>query len=186
MRHCAQGIRAFLRAYYHVKSADWKANKPFALASWAAEELARMPTYYIMDLQRNMAETVAPDMPSAGEITRCGWLTEGELSVYSEAFARTGFQGGLNWYRCATAAKYAAELQMFSGRTIDVPSMFIAGASDWGPWQKPGDLEKMRSGACTRMIGCHMVEGAGHWVQQEQPGATANLLASFLRGLKNS
>jgi pimeloyl-ACP methyl ester carboxylesterase len=181
MRDCPQGIRAFLRAYYHVKSADWPANKPEPLRSWAEEEFAKLPTYYIMDLDRNMAETVAPDMPSAAQIAACRWLPDAELAVYSEAFGRTGFQGGLNWYRCATAPRYAAELQVFSGRTIDVPSVFIAGASDWGPLQKPGDLDKMQSSACTRMLGCHFVDGAGHWVQQEQPAETTRLLLDFLR-----
>ncbi|MGE5793922.1 MAG: alpha/beta fold hydrolase [Bacteroidota bacterium] len=181
MRDCPQGIHAFLRAYYHVKSADWPANKPEPLRSWAAEEFAKLPTYYIMDLDKNMAETVAPDMPSAAQIAACRWLPDPELAVYSEAFGRTGFQGGLNWYRCATAARYAAELQVFSGRTIDVPSIFIAGASDWGPQQKPGDLDKMQSSACTRMLGCYFVDGAGHWVQQEQPADTTRLLLDFLR-----
>jgi pimeloyl-ACP methyl ester carboxylesterase len=181
MRNCAQGIHAFLRAYYHVKSADWPANRPFALRSWAAEELAKMPTYYIMDRDRNMAETVAPDMPTAEAIARCRWLTDDELRVYSEAFARTGFQGGLNWYRCATDPRFAAELQVFSGRTIDVPATFIAGASDWGPFQKPGELEKMAQVACSRFLGTHFVSGAGHWVQQEQPEETARLLLDFLR-----
>jgi pimeloyl-ACP methyl ester carboxylesterase len=181
MRDCPQGIHAFLRAYYHVKSADWPANKPEPLRSWAAEEFAKLPTYYIMDLDRNMAETVAPDMPSAAQIAACRWLPDAELAIYGEAFGRTGFQGGLNWYRCATAPRYAAELQVFSGRTIDVPSIFIAGASDWGPLQKPGDLDKMQSSACTRMLGCHFVDGAGHWVQQEQPAETTRLLLDFLR-----
>ena len=181
MRDCPQGIHAFLRAYYHVKSADWPANKPEPLRSWAAEEFAKLPTYYIMDLDKNMAETVAPDMPSAAQIAACRWLPDPELAVYSEAFGRTGFQGGLNWYRCATAPRYAAELQVFSGRTIDVPSVFIAGASDWGPLQKPGDLDKMQSSACTRMLGCYFVDGAGHWVQQEQPADTTRLLLDCLR-----
>ncbi len=52
---------------------------------------------------------------------------------------------------------------MFSGRTIDVPSLFIAGKSAWGVYQNPGDLEKMQSTACTRMLGVHLVDGAGHW-----------------------
>jgi len=181
MRNCPQGIHAFLRAYYHVKSADWPQNRPEPLRAWAAEEFARLPTYYIMDLGKNMAETVAPDMPSAAEIAACRWLPDAELAVYSEAFGRTGFQGGLNWYRCATSPRFAADLQVFSGRTIDVPSVFISGRSDWGPLQKPGDLEKMRSSACTRLLGCHFIDGAGHWVQQEQPEETTRLLLEFLR-----
>ena len=85
----------FLRAYYHHKSADWKANKPFELKGWTAEELAKMPTYYIMDLADGMAETVAKEMPSAAEIAANTWLTERELKVYSDEYERNGFQGGL-------------------------------------------------------------------------------------------
>jgi len=181
MRDSPQGLHAFLRAYYHVKSADWPQNKPEPLRARTAEEFARLPTYYIMDRDRNMAETVAPDMPSAAQIAACRWLPDDELRVYSDAYARTGFQGGLNWYRCATDPRFAVELQIFSGRTIDQPSVFIAGAADWGPLQKPGDLEAMQTRACTRMLGCHMVDGAGHWVQQEQPEATTRLLLDFLR-----
>ncbi len=181
MRNCPQGVHAFLRAYYHYKSADWKQNQPFRLASWSAEELAKMPTYYIMDLDKGMAESVAPEMPSADEIAACKWLTDSELSVYSTEYARNGFQGGLQWYRCRTGEKYVAELQIFSGRTIDVPSMFIAGKSDWGVYQRPGDVDTMQTRACTQMRGCHLIEGAGHWVQQEQPEPVSRLLVEFLR-----
>ncbi len=181
MRECAQGLHAFLRAYYHYKSADWKQNQPHPLKSWNAEELAKLPTYYVMDLDQGMAQTVAAEKPSAAEIAACEWLPERELAVYSTEYARTGFQGGLQWYRCATSGKYTAELQTFSGRTIDVPSCFIAGKSDWGVYQKPGDFEKMQSAACTQMRGCHLVDGAGHWVQQEQPQEVSKLLLHFLR-----
>jgi pimeloyl-ACP methyl ester carboxylesterase len=181
MRDCAQGVHAFLRAYYHYKSADWAGNKPYRLASWSAQELAKLPTYYIMQLDQDMAETVAPYMPSAAEIAACTWLPEDELFVYSTEFARTGFQGGLQWYRCRTENVLAGELEIFSGRTIDVPSCFISGASDWGVYQRPGDFEAMQRKACTRMLGCHLVPGAGHWVQQEQPEAVSRLLSEFLK-----
>jgi pimeloyl-ACP methyl ester carboxylesterase len=74
-----------------------------------------------------------------------------------------------------------AELKGFSGRTIDVPSAFIGGASDWGVQQRPGALEKMNGTACTRMLGVHLVDGAGHWVQQEQPQKVSEVLVEFLR-----
>ena len=73
-------------------------------------------------------------------------------------------------------------MHTFSGRTIDVPSMFIAGKSDWGVYQTPGAAESMRSTACTRMVGFYLVDGAGHWVQQEQPEKVSELLAQFLQG----
>ena len=180
MRNCAQGVHDFLRAYYHVKSADWRGNQPFPLRSWSAEELAKLPTYYIMDLDRDMPATVAPEMPSPREIAQCRWLSERELAVYSGEFRRTGFQGGLQWYRCRTDGRHASELALFSGRTIDVPSVFIAGQSDWGIYQAPGSLERMQKRACTQMRGCDLIDGAGHWVQQEQPERVSELLIQFL------
>ncbi|MHC4558249.1 MAG: alpha/beta fold hydrolase [Planctomycetota bacterium] len=184
MKNCPQDIHDFLRAYYHFKSADWKQNKPFRLKSWSANELAKMPTYYIMDLDKGMAETVFEEMPSAVEIAACKWLSDEELRVYSSEFARTGFQGGLNWYRCGKDAEYRAELQMFSGLKITVPSCFIAGANDWGVYQSPGSLERMKQNACTNMLGVHLVEGAGHWVQQEKPKEVSKLLIQFLQRVR--
>jgi pimeloyl-ACP methyl ester carboxylesterase len=179
MRDCPQGVHAFLRAYFHMKSADWSRNEPFPLSSWTADELAKMPAYYIMDLDKDMVATVATEMPSAEQIATCRWLPDSELSVYSAEYGRTGFQGGLNWYRWTSGA-YDAELQLFSGRTIDVPAMFIAGKSDWGIFQVPGSIERMQNSACTRMLGCHLIDGAGHWVQQEQPEQVSQLLVQFL------
>jgi pimeloyl-ACP methyl ester carboxylesterase len=180
MWRAPQGLHDFLRAYYHHKSADWAGNKPFRLNAWTAEDVAQMPTYYIMDLNRTMPETVAEEMPSAAEIAACRWLTEAELAVYAAEYERNGFQGGLNWYRCGTSGIDAAELVLYSGRTLDVPSCFIAGASDWGTYQRPGSMEAMRDRACTDFRGVHLVEGAGHWVQQEQPEETVRLLTAFL------
>ena len=180
MHDCPQGVHAFLRGYFHYKSADWTDNKPFRLKSWTAGELAKMPTYYIMDLHKNMAETVAAEMPSPAEIAACRWLPESELAVYATEYGRTGFQGGLQWYRRGTGGIDTAELQLFSRRTIDVPSIFIAGKSDWGTYQRPGNFERMQESVCTRMLGCHLIDGAGHWVQQEQPERVSELLIEFL------
>jgi pimeloyl-ACP methyl ester carboxylesterase len=115
-----------------------------------------------------MAETVAKEMPSASEIAGNKWLP----------------QGGLQWYRCTPSGRNAAELQIFAGRTIDVPSCFIAGKSDWGIYQRPGGaMITMQKGVLTNMRGCHLVDGAGHWVQQEQPEKVSALLLDFLKQL---
>src|SRR5690242_2709852 len=181
MWRCRQGVHAFLRAYYHHKSADWRQNEPFRLAGWTAEDLAKMPTYYIMDLHETMPETVAHVMPSTAEIAACQWLPDHELAVYAAEYQRNSFAGGLQWYRRGTSGLDAAELQLFARRTIDVPSMFIAGKSDWGTYQRPGAFERMQEMACTNMRGCHLIEGAGHWVQQEQAVRVNALLLQFLR-----
>src|SRR5690242_3207220 len=143
-----------------------------------------MPTYYIMDVDRDMAQTVAVEMPSPEAVKACAWLPDHELCIYSDEYTRTGFQGGLQWYRCRTQGVGYRELQVFHSRTIDIPSMFIAGVSDWGIYQTPGAIERMRDRAFTDMRGCHLLDGAGHWVQQEQPGKVADLLLSFLGGLQ--
>jgi len=183
MLYAPQGLHAFFRAYYHYKSAAWKENKPFRLKARTAEELAKMPTYYVMDADKGMAANVAPYIPSAAEIAACRWLTEDEVAVYAAEYARTEFNGALQGYRVRRGndPKSLAEMHTFSGRTIDVPSMYIAGASDWGTYQTPGAEEAMRTKACTRMVGFHLVDGAGHWVQQEQPQKTAELFLEFLK-----
>ena len=176
-----QGVHDFLRAYYHHKSADWKANTPFELSGWTAGELAKMPTYYIMDMAEGMAETVAREMPDAAQIAANKWLPDSELDIYSDEYRRTGFQGGLNWYRVRTGGRIMGELEAFTGRTIDVPATFIAGKSDWGIYQTPGAIKRMQQHACTRMNEIHLIDGAGHWVQQERPNEVNRLLLEFLR-----
>ena len=141
MHRAPQGVHDFLRAYYHHKSADWKDNQPYPLQSWSADEIAKLPTYYVMDLAKDMAATVAEEMPSAAEIAANKWLPDSELAFYSAEYARTGFQGGLQWYRCGTSGAFVPELQTWSGRTIDVPSAFISGKQDWGTYQRPGVFE---------------------------------------------
>ncbi|GHD56180.1 alpha/beta hydrolase [Thalassobaculum fulvum] len=180
MRNCPEGIHAFLRAYFHMKSADWTANQPHRLEAWRADEIARLPTYYVMDLEADMPATVRPEMPSAEAIAGCRWLPDEALAVYAEEYGRIGFQGGLQWYRVVTGGHWGRELKTFAGRTIDVPSAFIAGASDWGIYQKPGDFERMQNGAMTDLRGVHVLDGAGHWVQQEQADKVSGLLVDFL------
>ena len=183
MLNCPQGVHNFLRAYYHHKSADWKQNKPFRLDAWTANELAKLPKYYIMDLDQTMPQAVATEMPTANQIENCHWLTEKELMVYSGIFKRTGFQGGLQWYRCSTKGYFEADLREFVGKAIEIPSCFIAGENDWGVYQRPGAFETMQSSALSDLRGCYLVENAGHWVQQEQPLDVSQHLLRFLTTL---
>jgi pimeloyl-ACP methyl ester carboxylesterase len=183
MLHAPQGLHNFFRAYYFYKSADYEGNKPHPLKARAAEEMAQIPHYYVMLKDRGMAENIAPMMPSASYIAKCKWLTEPEVDVYAGEYGRTGFTGALQGYRVRRGSdpKSLAELLTFSGNTIDVPSMYIAGKCDWGVYQTPGAVEKMQSTACTRMVGFHLLDGAGHWVQQEQPEQVSALLIAFLK-----
>ncbi len=180
MWRAPQGLHAFLRAYFHVKSGDWVGNDPVPLEGPAAAEFARLPTYYVMDRAEGMAATVAPFMPSPAEVAACRWLPESDLAVFAAEYGRTGFQGGLQGYRCRTEAAHIAELRPFAGRTIDVPTAFIAGARDWGVHQSPGALDTMATRACSRFEGVRLIPGAGHWVQQEAAEAVVEALLEFL------
>jgi pimeloyl-ACP methyl ester carboxylesterase len=173
-----QGVHDFLRAYYHMKSGDWAANKPFPLANNSASEMAKLPRYYVMDLDKGMAESVAPEMPSASQIAACQWLTDDELRVYSSEYGRTGFQGGLQSYRIGRTPRLAAETQLFAGRTIDVPALFLSGKADWGVYQRAGSLDGMKR-SCTKFEGVELIDGAGHWVQQEKAAAVAARVTAF-------
>ena len=72
-------------------------------------------------------------------------------------------------------------MRLFSGRTIDVPSLFIGGKSDWGTYSAPGAVDLMRTKATTRMGGIELIDDAGHWIQQEQPGRLSALLLAFIK-----
>jgi pimeloyl-ACP methyl ester carboxylesterase len=188
MLHAPQGLHDFFRAYYFSKSADNKGNQPHPLKARTAEEMAQIPTYYVMEKDKGMAATAAAFMPPADYIAKCQWLTEAEVDVYATEYRRTGFTGALQGYRVRRGSdpKSIGEMQTFSGRTIDVPSQFIAGKSDWGVYQTPGAADKMRNNACTRMAGFHLIDGAGHWVQQEQSERVTALLIQFLRDYTKS
>ncbi|MGW1712561.1 alpha/beta fold hydrolase [Streptomyces sp. NPDC002156] len=181
-----QGMHDFLRAYFHVKSADWQANqsnRPHDMGRTDAETLARLPHYYVLPLGVGMPAAVGPEMPTPKEVASCEWLPDEELAVYTGEFSRTGFQGGLQWYRCLTGEREIDTLRLFGGRTIDVPSGFIAGDSDWAVHQVSGAFAAMQQRACTQMLACDVVPGAGHWVQQEQPRVVLELLLRFLERL---
>ncbi|MFT4714544.1 MAG: pimeloyl-ACP methyl ester carboxylesterase [Candidatus Azotimanducaceae bacterium] len=174
-----QGLIEFLCGYYFLKSGVFSGNKPFPLSGWSAEQLAKLPRYYVMDLGKTMPETVANMMLEAMPTGMPRWLSEDVVSVYAETYQRTGFQGGLNWYRCSISTEFNQELRIFAGRKIEVPAIFIAGQADWGIHQSPGQLKKMLEKACTDMTILPFIDNAGHWVQQEQPEVVNGLLVNF-------
>ena len=117
----------------------------------------------------------------AAEIAANKWLPDSELAFYSAEYQRTGFQGGLQWYRCGTSGAFIAGIADLVRPHHRRALRFISGKQDWGTYQRPGVFEAMQTKACTNMIGCHLVDGAGHWVQQEQPAEVSRLLLAFLR-----
>ena len=106
------------------------------------------------------------------------WLTPADLDHYASVFSRTGFTGGLNWYRNFDRNwRLTPEL---AGARVEVPALFIAGAGD--PVLGMAPLDPMRRWV-TDLRGVVVVPGAGHWVQQERPRAVNTALLEFLAGL---
>ena len=175
------GLKAFLRAYYHMKSGDWKGNEPFQLSDWNASQLSQLPFYYVMEASKTMAETVASEMPSEKEIQECEWLTDIELDFYVKEYSRSSFQGGLNCYWNTTQSNFIERLLEYKDHQINVPSAFIAGKMDWGVFQVPGALKKMEEEICSSFLGTTLIPGAGHWVQQENPKEVIRLLGEFIK-----
>ncbi|KAF2652563.1 alpha/beta-hydrolase [Lophiostoma macrostomum CBS 122681] len=178
-----QGLEAFLRGYIHVKSADWDQNKPHPLEGWKASELAKMPYYYIMPLHKSMSEVIESMMETEDASKTKRWLSDADLAVYVQEWTRTGFQGGLNWYRTSTdPVRTGVDLALFSGRKIECPATFISGSQDWGNYQEPGAIENFPN-SCTQFKGVTLIDGAGHWPQQEQPEKVTEAVLQFLESL---
>jgi pimeloyl-ACP methyl ester carboxylesterase len=174
-------ISSFLNAYFYAKSAGWSGNRPHPLENLRAESLAQLPTYYVMNLGETMPETVAAYMADA-ENPACPWLSPDDLAVYGEEYSRTGFQGGLNWYRArldGIGTASAAFADRFAGSRIKGPGCYIAGKSDWGMHQTPGVFDAMPA-AFEDWRGARLIDRAGHWVQQEQPQEVILRLRKFL------
>lgn len=107
------------------------------------------------------------------------WLTEAEFAVFVDTFERTGFTGGLNYYRAMERTWEVTE--PLAGRTIDCPSLFLTGSEDLVRKFMPGDR---LDSVLTDLRDVVVVEGAGHWIQQERPAEVNAALLKFLGGLE--
>ncbi|MFI4992324.1 MAG: alpha/beta fold hydrolase [Solirubrobacterales bacterium] len=106
------------------------------------------------------------------------WLSEQELGVYVEAFQRTGFTGGLNWYRNIDRNwELTADAV---GRRLEQPALFLTGERDPVRLFMPAAA---MHGSVTDLRAEIVVPGAGHWVQQQEPAAVNEALLGFLAEL---
>ena len=106
------------------------------------------------------------------------WLSEQELAVYVAAFERTGFTGGLNWYRNIDRNwELTADV---AERHVEQPAMFLTGELD--PVRRFMPAEAMH-GRVDDLRAEIVVAGAGHWVQQQAPREVNAALLEFFAGL---
>jgi pimeloyl-ACP methyl ester carboxylesterase len=115
-------------------------------------------------------------LPQPAELP--GWLSTEELDHYVAEFRRTGFTGGLNWYRNFDRNWRLTE--HLAGAEVTVPSLFIGGSDDPVLVMSPPEAAEQW---LTDHRGTVLVEGAGHWVQQEAPDQVNAALLSFIADL---
>jgi epoxide hydrolase A/B len=108
------------------------------------------------------------------------WQSEEELDVFVRAFTETGFTGGLNYYR--NLDRNWALTEYLAGRTIDQPSMFLTGSEDLvGRFMSSENITSVLTDLREKVV----IDGAGHWIQQERPAEVNAALLNFLAKLPN-
>ncbi len=107
------------------------------------------------------------------------WLPRTQLQACAEAFSRSGFRGGLNFYRCMDRNREL--LAGFQGRQVAVPALYLVGERDTG-LSMPGmrDIIARMPALVPQLEGSATVPGAGHWLQQESPAEVNAALLRFL------
>jgi pimeloyl-ACP methyl ester carboxylesterase len=135
-------------------------------------------------------EAAQPVVPQGGGIldivpppqTLPPWLTEQDIDYYTSEFERTGFSGGLNWYR--TIEKSWELTAAWTGALVHTPALYIAGERD-AVVSFPGsqDLIANLRIFVPNLRGTLLLPGCGHWTQQERPTEVNAALIEFLKDL---
>ena len=113
-------------------------------------------------------------------VTLPDWLSEADIAYFADAYRTSGFRGGLNWYR--NLDRNWDLTAPWQGAQIHQPSLFIAGSNDSVITGLIGakrvtELERVLPNLRQRLI----IDGAGHWVQQERPAEVNAALIAFLK-----
>jgi pimeloyl-ACP methyl ester carboxylesterase len=160
-------IRRFIRATLYSISGDMPHREPAAmmvprpgglLARWASEFVN------------------PPTLPS--------WLTEADVDFYTGEFTRTGFRGGLNWYR--NIDRNWELLAPFAGAQVTIPALYIAGDRD--PVVAFPGMDRLIPNLASfvpQLRQTIMLPGCGHWTQQERAAEVNAAIIDFLRGLRS-
>lgn len=155
-------VRTTLRKIYYMASGDLTAADSEILMTKGPED--------------NLLGGLSDPDPSPA------WLSEADLDYFVEAFTQSGFRGSLNRYRAQQ--RDWEVLPQLSELTVDQPSCFIAGALDFVRFFVPGmDLFDNPGMHCTDFRGATLIDGKGHWIQQEAPELVNRALLDFLAGL---
>ena len=177
-----QGIRTFYMQYFQTPGvaeselgADPEATLLRLAYSMSGDGPGRGVAGVLAPGAGFLDNTVDPDVLPA-------WLDREDLAYVAREFSRTGFRGGLNWYR--SMALSTQLLAPWRGAIIHQPSLFVAGTRD-DVLKFPNSRLQIDHFPTTLpgLRGCHILDGAGHWIQRERAAAVNELLLAFLGGL---
>ncbi len=178
-----RGIHNFYIQYFQtpgIAEAEFEADVATALRRTYFSGSGDAPegaSFGLIDVQRGyLGNTVEPSAPLS-------WLSNADLAYYTGEFSRAGFRGGLNWYR--NIPRNWELLAPWRGCPIHQPALFIAGQRD-KVLNFPASKGQIAAYPITLpgLRGCHIIEGAGHWIQRERADQVNGLLLDFLAGLQ--
>jgi pimeloyl-ACP methyl ester carboxylesterase len=170
------GITNFYWQYFQppgLAEAEFERDVALTLRTLFGRGFSDPTASMFIDPNKGFLHEVSPDQPLPA------WLSEADLAFFTAAYRRTGFRGGLNWYR--NIDRNWELTAPWQDAQIRQPSLFIAGAGDsviTGPIgaKRINELERVLPNLKARLI----VDGAGHWIQQERPNEVNAALIGFL------
>ncbi len=137
---------------------------------WASGSAPADKQWSPMDPARSLHRAAPGPLPS--------WAQSDYVAHNVAEFQRTGFHGGLNYYRAAEPYFYLSA--PWKGARITQPSFFIWGKADGLKELYPLTVDQMRAGV-PGLVGGLELDGVGHWVQHEAPDVVNDQLVKFLR-----
>ena len=158
-----QDIRRSLLGILYTAGGDRLRDRPGDTRSFA----------FFAKGERLVDNLIVPD-------TLPAWLSADDLDAFTEQFRASGFRGPINWYR--NLDRNWSITPFLQGAKIRQPTIYIAGSADGVPQMLAADVAAMES-LVPNLTGRHILDGVGHWTQQEAPDEVNRLLLDFLAGL---
>src|SRR6267378_8008910 len=164
--------RATVRNMLYGASGDGAAARAAAASSGASPNLGMVPKGGGF-LRGSGAPATLP-----------AWLSEADIDFYAGEFKRSGFRGGLNYYR--NIDRNWELTAAFADVKVTIPALYVAGDRDMvvsfpGTDQLLANLKQF----VPALRNIQMLPGCGHWTQQERPGEVSAAIIDFVRGLPN-
>jgi pimeloyl-ACP methyl ester carboxylesterase len=169
-----QDLRGWVRDLMWSVSGDAMAASGLQLDGADPVPLIRASALCIRHGERMRERFATPERMPA-------WLTNADLDVFVDALERGGFAGPLSYYR--NLENDWRDLTPMHGRPLEVPAMFLGAQYDVGTWWGAEAIERAHE-HIPNWLGSRILDGAGHWLQQERASETNAVVLEFLRALR--